>query len=409
MTSRSITLYNLASTGKVKVLKISVFDDQLETEWGYLDGAMQTTVEFGDIKNEGKANEISAEQNAQDLYDRKVKKKKDEGYTEDLGALESAANSPWELPKQFAPAKPKASITDKALTKLIEDRNCLVTLKRDGQRAFLFKMPDGTAKVMSRRMEDYTELVPHLADDLVRNKGIPNGSILDVELVANAEKDNYDYVGSILRSKPGKANDDQLHNGLLIAYTFDVLYWDGEDITGTPYRDRLSKLSGNLFESTITRVDPFLPASLAEVKNYLKSVVADGAEGYVIWDASSTTKIRYDGKPDRKGGAFKMKPVYEDDFYVRGYEMGKGKNAGVVGAIYIFQRDAAGNEIPCGKCGGFAGDSKIRRELLDMDTESGEMVVQVEFASRQKSGALRFPVMTRIREDKRSSECIYVQ
>jgi ATP-dependent DNA ligase len=367
---------------------------------------MQHTIEFGQIKNAGKANEISSEQNIQDIFDRKIKKKKDEGYTEDLKSLQIAINNPWTLPKQFAPAKPVAFIADVALQKLIDNGDCVVTHKRDGQRAFLFKFPNGSVKIMSRRMEDYTAHLSHLDNrDLVVND-LPNGTIIDMELVADEHTDNYNYVGSILRSKPNKAFSKQVKGGFLWGCVFDVLYWEGKDVTGISFADRQNLLVLRNRSSFLVPVERWVPQNIGTIKTKLKEYTGRGGEGFVIWDAASTTRIRYDGKPDRRGGAFKMKPVFEDDFYVRGFEYGKGKNAGLVGALFIFQRDENNNEIACGKVGSFAGSSKIRRELLDMDLESGELVVQVEFSKRNKDG-LRFPVVQRVREDKRAHECIF--
>ena len=236
---------------------------------------------------------------------------------------------------------------------------------------------------------------------------LPVGTILDVELIAHPEHDDYDYVGSILRSKPKKAVKKQSDTGdFLIPYVFDMLYYWNNDITTKPYLERINLLKKVAHDLPMIMVEPYFMQTIDQVKKMLNEYVAKGGEGLVLWNGSAPTKIRYDGKPDRKGGAYKMKPVYEDDFYVRGHELGNGKNADVVGAVFIFQRDKDGNEISWGKCGGFAGDSSIRKELLKEDLTSGSLVVQVEFSKRNKAG-LRFPVVQRIRRDKTAKECIY--
>jgi len=410
---RSITLYNTTSTGKTKVLEVSVDGDTLTTRWWQEDkdkkSKVQETSEKGKAKNVGKANEISAPQNAEDLFDRKVTKKKEEGYTENEADLK-VEHDPFSLPRQFAPAKPRAElITDAELEALIDTGNCWTTEKRDGQRAFIFKMPDGSVRVMSRRMKDYTENVPQIVASV---KHVPNGSILDVELIASQYDDDYDYVGSILRSKPEKALDKQEKaKRPLYAYVFDALYWDGDDITHLSFLERhefveqvvLSAFTPNDY---LMRCHPLQAQSVKQVKAAYKMALKDGLEGFVIWDGTAPTVLRYDGKPSRKGGAFKLKPVLEDDFVVYGFEHGKGKYERVVGKLHIGQYNTKGEFVPWGKCGGFAGDSSIRETLLKEDLTSGTLVVQVEFSKRNKTG-LRFPVMQRIRRDKAARECIY--
>jgi ATP-dependent DNA ligase len=402
MNSTEIVLYNRASTGKIKVIELYLTGANLVTRWGYLPGAMQETSETGKAKNVGKANEVTPEQNAADLFRRKVKKKKDEGYVEEILQL-TGKTDPFALPKQFAPAKPKAKITDDALQFLLDSGNCFSTEKRDGQRAFIFIMPDGEVKIMSRRMEDYTEHLPFIVGCMAH---VPAGTILDVELVSHGDHDDYDYVGSILRSKPKKALEKQMAGVPLIPYVFDILYHEGHDVTSLPYLERIRIIEEIGHETPMLMATPTWAQTMDELKHRLHVYVARGGEGLVIWDGTAPTVLRYDGKPSRKGGAYKMKPTYEDDFYVRGFEYGNGKNAEVVGALFIFQKNQNGDEIAVGKCGGFAGDSDIRRQLLGEDLKGGSLVVQVEFSKRLKDG-LRFPVMQRIRRDKEAKECIY--
>jgi ATP-dependent DNA ligase len=401
---KKIKLYNKASTGKIKVLEISVNGATLTTRWGYEGGTMQETSEKGKGKNLGKANEITPEQNARDLFDRKVKKKTDEGYVENPSTLDNA-NDPFTLPKQFSPSKPiQKMLSDKALQKLIDAKRCVASYKRDGHRAFIFFMPSGEVKIMSRKLEDYTEHLRHIATSIMTGAQVPPGSILDVEIVATPHEDDVDYTGSILRSKPDKARTKQSLGGNLYAYCFDVLYWDGEDITSHSYVKRHGHTA--LFHSKWIIPSKLITiTSIKQLRTTFDAYTQHGGEGLVIYDSSAPTVIRYDGKVKRKS-YWKMKAIFEDDFYVRGWEYGNGKNAEVVGALYIFQKDAKGNEIAVGKVGGMAGDSIIRRELLAEDLTGGTLVVQVEYSKRNKKG-LRFPVLQRIRRDKTPEECIY--
>jgi len=401
---RSVKLYNKASTGKIKVLEISVSEDKLTTRWGYQGMKMQETTETGKGKNVGRANEVSASENAEDLFDRKVKKKKESGYVEDISLLEKV-NNPWKLSDKFCAAKPKASITDAALQKLIDERNCIATVKHDGQRCYIYIMPDGAIHIMSRRMKSYTDLLPHICASIAASN-VPKGSILDAELVKDVDKDDYDYVSSILRSKPNKAIEKQQNDTPLFVRLFDVLYWDNMDITLLSYANRLSRILA-VSNHNVETVESRHIENRYQLDLLMDRVIDSGGEGLVICEASAPTKLRWDGKPDR-AGKWKMKPSLRDEFFVTNYEMGTGKHEKVVGALFISQYDKDGNIINCGKVGCMAGSSDIRKDLLQENLKDGSLVVEVEFNERQKSGALRFPVLQRIRRDKTPEECIYL-
>ena len=74
-----ITLYNTARSGATRVWKIAVDGNRIITEFGQLDGVMQDVVDYGYAKNEGKKNYISAEEDALNVAERMITKKRREG------------------------------------------------------------------------------------------------------------------------------------------------------------------------------------------------------------------------------------------------------------------------------------------------------------------------------------------
>ena len=77
-------LYQLAETGRLKHLVIIVEANMIVTEWWTskegLDGKKQVTRETILGKNTGRSNETSDAEQAILEYERKIRKKKEEGY-----------------------------------------------------------------------------------------------------------------------------------------------------------------------------------------------------------------------------------------------------------------------------------------------------------------------------------------
>ena len=94
------TLYQLHLTGRLKHMVIEVKENQIITEWWTSkedeDGKKQNTKETVYGKNQGRSNETSDEEQAILEFERKVKKKKEEGYRidyDDWRTYEAIVNS----------------------------------------------------------------------------------------------------------------------------------------------------------------------------------------------------------------------------------------------------------------------------------------------------------------------------
>ena len=113
------TLYQLHLTGRLKHMVIEVKGNQIITEWWTSkkdeDGKKQNTKETVYGKNKGRTNETSNDEQALLEFERKIKKKKEEGYVENredaiLGE-EIAVSSV--LTQSFAPCKPISKLNEK--------------------------------------------------------------------------------------------------------------------------------------------------------------------------------------------------------------------------------------------------------------------------------------------------------
>ena len=423
---KEIALYHRASAGGVKVWILRLEGEQLTTKWGIYGGRMQETSDL--MKPKGKPLTRAykpAAQVADEEFDRKVKKKMEEGYVDDLAKVRDSVSadsvrvplrSPDVLPtalvrsssgldfnympKEFAPSKPVSSIETADAKRLEAAGKLTIQRKRDGLRTFIVKGSERTT-LWSRRMEQLTDLFPEIAK-AVHESNVPAGTILDTEFVVMEADgvDNLQAAGSIMRCDSlTKAN---MRKGALNwnFLAFDLLYLDGNPVYKMPHRDRLEALR------TIVDAIEHPRVGVVETLNYpldqcIKMVHVSDWEGLVLWDSSQPTVVQMNGKPKRCN-CYKLKPVVEDDFVATHYELGSGRFQNAVGALFISQYDKDGKLVSCGKVGtGF--DTEQREEALKWTYPA---VVQLKFAERTEDGSLWHPVFLRKRDDKAPEECV---
>ena len=155
-------LYQLHLTGRLKHMVIEVKENQIITEWWTSkedeDGKKQITKETVYGKNKGRSNETSDEEQAILEFERKVKKKKEEGYVENkedaIIGEEIVVSSI--LTQSFAPCKPVSKIKEKDDA---FDGTWLAERKYNGSCILLHNT--GNERVgYTRRIKPITEIVP---------------------------------------------------------------------------------------------------------------------------------------------------------------------------------------------------------------------------------------------------------
>lgn len=396
------TLYQRSSTGSIKEWTIEQENNLLITSWGYLNGAIQKTVDIVQATNVGRSNEISAISQAKLEMERKVKKRLENGWVENISEVDKVSQSfsLKDLSTSFAPAKPVNTLSREEFLSWASQNLIIVQRKVDGQRHFLVKDEDGDVKIYSRKMKDMTEHVPHLAK-LLASSLVPPGTVLDAELCLwDDNVDKFKQISAILRSLPERAKELQERDGPLSAYVFDILYWSGEATWKLPYEKRyrlmLEKLSG-LVPDLILPINELLYCRAEDIADFQ---VVNKFEGYVIWRKDQASKLRWDGKPSRCN-CFKLKKELTEDCIAVGWYPGKsGKNQGRFGG-FILKQYHNGKLIDIGQCGGGFTDGQ-RTSFMSIEYPC---VVEVKFAERLKSMKLRYPNFVRFREDKPAEEC----
>lgn len=380
------------------------------TTYGYVDGAIQTTREKALAMNVGRSNEITPKEQAILIAERKIKEKTDNGYSETQDGAESqnlqSAIDFDDLSVSFCPAKPISTLPADKLKQLWDSGRAIVQRKFDGLCHFY--VAGSSHRLLSRgKLEDKASHVPHIMDEL---RSIPQGTILNGEICQNPVLgDDFKHVTSTLRHKTAsKAIEKQNNGGGLHYIIFDVLYWNHEDVSSMPYVDRMK-----LFDrwKTSQRLSPkafSLPTDLStrfDFNSLFKDpnlAVINGWEGYVIWDGSESTKVRWDGKTARKN-CYKWKATTSEDVWAEDPENGKGRNENRLGKVKGYQY-LDGEKIYVGDIGGGFTDAE-REELWATRDTAFPCVIEVETSERQPSMKLRFPVFSRLRPDKQEHEC----
>ena len=450
--------HNDSRAGKVRVWRIKVDGAEILTEFGEAGGQMQRGLDRGIIKNAGASNEISAEQDAQNEALRLIREKKRQGYSEVGEAKRVNRIDPRApLPENLRFYKPDNELSDGMLKKIKND-DVIYTRKRDGEAMIFRTDGNGDLEIYSRRMHPHhhtegpelpwVRRFPHMVEEFY-DLNIPANSIILGEMVTSPEEDDRWYVAKVLKSKTLAALKLQAAQGSLHFYVWDIAQWDGEELLQEmPVGERYTLAAEVFAESKyFIPTDIFTPSDIAILfedecrgvlpaeaefgpiiypahyperwKQAVAVAMALGWEGWVAVDPSmgfGDKSFTFLGKDYRPGlCSAKIKPDFEDDFIAKFNPQanegswGRGKRAGTIGAVALYQLDDKGEEHYICECGGGITDEFAQRYS---DPALFPMVLKVQYATRtyardgDETNALQFPRIVGIRTDKGMDECI---
>ena len=438
-----VKLYKRSRTGAKRYWQANREGAKIHIEWGVVDTPNPTrTIYYGEVKNAGKANEISTYDDTVNEQARLVLSKKREGYT---SSLEDQVYQAIDLPLSMRVYKPKSSITT-AIRKSIQDNDMMALRKYDGE-CMIIAIRAGKCTILSRTMleshhlEDgkhtWNDRFPHLVQAFEGFFTREDFHIFAGEITGSSEhmeKDQRDRVASVMRSETGEALLLQKRRPLCFMI-WDWVLKDGEKHDKSVYdrwvavRElaRGMRMKTGLYVNYAEQVwnpsmalamhgnsgtdpDKVLDRLMGEVKR-------SGWEGLVLSKASEgfvDKLFNFRGKEDRPNTLCKLKPVYEDDFFAYwdpeegDGKYGKGKHKGLIGSVDLYQYDSEGNAHYICDCGGGMDDT-FRATYTKDDFP---LVMEVKYESRtyilkgEKTNALQFPRMVRVRTDKAIEECI---
>jgi ATP-dependent DNA ligase len=314
---------------------------------------------------------------------------------------------------------------------LWHNHNYVAQEKLDGARYIIHKDENGKVRIYSRQISKKTGFPPdktlqlqHLAANF--SSFVPNGTVIDGEVVAPG-KSTFNLVTRVTGSKPERAWQIQHDEGFLLFRAFDMLAYDGRDISKETFGYRFNQLEytvgyREIYISTVPMV-----TGTGKRKLY-DEIIATGGEGIILKDI----KAPYE-QGVRAKHQVKVKTQRTFDVVFMGIELAKAETvkkgeevatasriAGKAGAIKIGQYvDLNMMNIEDGLFG-----VELERKLIEIGTVSGfddavrddittnadkyvGRVLEVKAQARFASGALQNPRFIQWRDDKNAEDCVF--
>jgi bifunctional non-homologous end joining protein LigD len=283
-------------------------------------------------------------------------------------------------------------------------------IKYDGYRLLAF-LANGNVRLRTRNGNDWTPKFPSISASVAKLKA--KTAILDMEAVVldSAGKSNFQAMQGAL----GDGGNPQS----IQAYVFDLLYLDGEDITGESLTSRKEALEGLLKKSKASKSLHYSDHVAGRGADMLAKSCAMGLEGVVSKLADSLYR------PGRQKTWLKSKCIKRQEFVIIGFTDARtGTRA--IGALHLGYNEH-GKLKYAGKVGtGFgmkyAQDLYGRLSKLRTDTPPVQdlprsvvkaahwvkpsLLCEVSFTEWTADGHIRHPSFQGLREDKKPQEVV---
>ncbi|WP_426232098.1 non-homologous end-joining DNA ligase [Pararhizobium sp. DWP3-4] len=199
--------------------------------------------------------------------------------------------------------------------------------KWDGYRLAIHIEPKGV-RIITRGGHDWTHRFPAIAD--AAGKLGVGTAILDGEAVVLNDDGHSDF-GALQRSLGGRGGKRASTEAVLFA--FDLLYFDGHDLTGTELSVRRHLLEDLLDDAgTTIRLSEEVDGDGGELLENARSL---GLEGVIAKRRDSTYRS------GRHGDWLKIKCIQSESFIVVGYEQSASARGGL-GSLLLAARRGTG-------------------------------------------------------------------
>ena len=214
--------------------------------------------------------------------------------------------------------------------------------KYDGIRVQIHKQ-DQTVRLFSRNLEDLTEMFAELTEAARALKD--RSLILDAEGIAfSKELDEY-LPFQLTASRRRVHGIEQAAADLpLVAFVFDLLYRNGEDLTSLPYEERLRQVDEVIAGSQLLLPAPIIKTDSVQVlTRTLLDNISKGLEGVVVKRPDSPYQAgarNFNWVKLKRHTSGELNDTV--DLVLLGYYFGKGKRAQFgVGALLAGVYDSA--------------------------------------------------------------------
>jgi DNA ligase 1 len=241
---------------------------------------------------------------------------------------------------------------------------CAAEYKYDGVRVQAHRTADGHIELFTRRLESLSEQFPDVVASLAAGLG-PREAILEGEVVAyDAATGELHPFQEVMFRRRKHGIDQAVLDVPVGLFCFELLYADGQDLTMLPYPQRRAALAKAITVSDRLRLTTATEVGTPEALDAaFEQAVTDGCEGLVCKSV----------KPDSiyQAGArgwlwIKLKRDYRTelsdtvDLVVIGAFAGRGRRAGVYGALLLAAYDPAAEEFrTVTKCGTGFSDADL--------------------------------------------------
>lgn len=233
--------------------------------------------------------------------------------------------------------------------------NYVMELKLDGIREICY-WDNKKNRLYGRRISVKTKLPVEKTDNIpsIRDAKVDifQDCVFDGEIVSPGtllrKVSDFDYVQSVMGSKPERATNIQNERGNLEYIVFDLLVIRGEDITSKPFKERRQLLQ-RLFNRA--RVEGQLPSNVKLNPQFngseqLKRTIARkffdvGAEGVILKDINAV--YQQDKRPANVW--VKVKKIDTEDVIVIGYEPATVEYTGKDISTWLYWQLPNGNKI----------------------------------------------------------------
>jgi DNA ligase 1 len=241
---------------------------------------------------------------------------------------------------------------------------CAAEYKYDGVRVQAHRTADGTIELFTRRLERVAVQFPDVVELLAAGLG-PREAIVEGEVVAfDPAAGELRPFGEVMFRRRKHGISEAVRDVPVSLFCFELLYADGQDLTMLSYPQRRAALaeaitvSPQLRLTTATQVTT--PAALEAA---FEQAVTDGCEGLVCKSVSPDASYRAGA---RGWQWIKLKRDYRTelsdtvDLVVVGALAGRGRRAGVYGALLLAAYDPAADVFRAvTKCGTGFSDAEL--------------------------------------------------
>lgn len=283
-----------------------------------------------------------------------------------------------------------------------DDEHYIYELKLDGIRCVAYIEPKSVV-LQNKRFKDVTEIYPELSE---LKKCIKKRVILDGELVVltDGKPNFYALQRRSLMGDKFKISLAAKKNPVQFA-AYDILYYDGKDLTVIPLMKRKAILSENVKEGNGLSISRYIERNGKAFFNLAKQ---ENLEGIV---AKKKDGLYHIGKRTRDW--VKIKVMQDEDLLILGYQPDEN---GQVKDLILGYYDNDGKLKCRGKV--YLGISKEERKIIAEFAENNtlkrpwfekyknavwlkpQLVGTVHFMQETASGGMRQPVWKGLRDDK---------